>query len=72
MELSQEKYHSLTTEIEEMHIKDQEMRRKVREGEPWDSELDKKHTERAKEIIREIGYPTMSKIGQKASHSFGF
>lgn len=72
MESSQEKYKVLAQEIELMLAKDQEMRRKVREGEPWDLELDKKHTERAKQIIEEIGYPTKSKLGDKASHSFWF
>ena len=45
---------------------DQEMRTKnIKDAEFWDEEIDRKNTERMKEIISEIGWPTRTKVGEK-------
>ncbi len=60
-------------EIREMHEKDQDMRERalanngIIETEE-DSTLDARNTERMKEIISQIGWPTTSKVGLEVSH----
>ncbi len=63
-------YSEISFELAEMVRVDQEMRQKSLESmksnpgdDFWDSEVDKRNTERMKEIILEIGWPTVSKVG---------
>jgi len=62
------KFPEIAKEIDTMAKVDQKMRRKVTD-EPgfWDDSVDKKNTERMKEIVSEIGWPTISKVGEKSS-----
>ncbi len=67
-EPTKEKYGVIGEEIIEMAKLDQEMRKKNNDDrEYWDEEVDKKNTERMKEIIAQIGWPTISKVGEVAS-----
>lgn len=72
MENIQELYSSIAHESEVMVARDQEMRKKWQETKVWDAAIDEQNTKRAKDIIVQIGYPTISKIGEKASHLFWF
>lgn len=54
----------LPEQIIQMAKADQKMRKG--DGE-WDDSLDKTNTEKMKEIISEIGWPTRGKVGQVAS-----
>lgn len=59
-----DKLKRYSTEIIKMADEDQKMRL----GEKWDDSVDIKNTKRLKEIIAEIGWPTISKVGPRASH----
>jgi len=48
---------------------DQAMRKRAMQGEPWDSSVDRVNTERLKTIVREQGWPTISKFGLEASQA---
>lgn len=55
-----------------MHDTDQEMRsRATRYESVWDNSVDERNTARLKEIITEIGWPTISKVGEEASLVLG-
>lgn len=65
-------YASLVDEIESMYEKDQGMRRRaiLNKGiieNKEDNQLDLANTERMKEIILNIGWPTVSKVGDDIS-----
>lgn len=60
-------YPEIAKEIEVMRDFDQDMREKSLEDDSWDDGLDRKNTERMKEIIAEIGWPSISKVGANAS-----
>lgn len=63
-------FPNLASEIETMVKADQDMREKNLQNEDfWDENLDRKNTERMKEIIAEIGWPTISKVGLESAHS---
>jgi len=47
----------------EMRDRDQEMRKSGN----WDEKIDKENAEKLREIIKEIGWPTISKVGEEAS-----
>ena len=48
---------------------DQDMREKnLREPGSWDRHVDARNTERMKEIVAEVGWPTISKVGKEAAH----
>lgn len=69
---SQERIHNpdIASEIERMTDVDQEMReRSGTEEDFWDDEVDKRNTERMKEIIAKIGFPSISKVGKEGSHN---
>lgn len=52
-----------------MAREDQDMRnRAMLDRTLWDSELDKKHTEKLKRIIAQHGWPTISMVGAEASN----
>ncbi|MDB5266578.1 MAG: hypothetical protein JWN89_393 [Parcubacteria group bacterium] len=54
----------IASELETMVKVDQDMREKnLVDDEYWDNEIDKRNTERLKEIVVEIGWPTTSKVG---------
>ena len=58
---------SPASELLEMAMADQEMRKSWRETKKWDESIDARNTERLKEIIAAIGWPTKSKVGKDAS-----
>jgi hypothetical protein len=41
---------------------------RMRNGDVWDVEIDKKHTERMKEMIQRFGWPGMSLVGKDGTH----
>lgn len=64
-------FPALATEIKQMFDEDQNMRRrdlKNPEGGHWDRSLDKRNTERMKEIIAEFGLLGASKIGTEGAN----
>ena len=62
------RYTEIAAEIKAMADRDQEMREKaVDDKESWDDRIDPDNTARMKEIIEQIGWPTVSKVGSKAS-----
>lgn len=65
-------YGSISKEIEDMYIRDQDMRRRALENNgvietDEDEVLDQKNTARMKEIVNQIGWPTVSKVGREVS-----
>lgn len=62
-------YPTIAQELIERMGADQAMRIKAQEQGGWDETIDKENTERLKTIIEEIGWPTISKVGAKASHA---
>lgn len=61
-------YPEIAAEIKAMTDADQEMREKALDDEEvWDEDLDARNTARLKEIVEKIGWPTISKVGEKAS-----
>jgi len=52
-------------ELAELYERDQETRR---DGPPTDPEVDVASTKRMKEIIAQIGWPTISKVGEESSN----
>jgi hypothetical protein len=61
------KRYTLAKEINTMAFKDQEYRKTLDKHSPLDKSIDKTNNEGMKEIIKEIGYPTISKVGKEAS-----
>ncbi len=57
-------FAKIASELKKMVVIDQDMR----ERNQMDSTVDARHTERMKEIVDEIGWPTISKVGKDASH----
>lgn len=55
---------AIGAEIIAMSNVDQTMRR----SEIWDTSVDRKHTTRMQQIVAQIGWPTVSKVGRQASH----
>lgn len=57
----------ITEEIMRMYEEDQQMREKnLSNDEYWDKAVDKRNTNQLKEIIGEVGWPTVSKVGPEA------
>lgn len=56
-------FQSIASEIIQMSERDQVMRKSGM----WDSSVDIENTKRMKEIIEQIGWPTISKVGERAS-----
>jgi hypothetical protein len=44
-----------------------EVDQKMRKSEQWDSSIDLANTQRMKEIVEQMGWPTRSKVGGHAS-----
>lgn len=59
-----ENYQAVAHEIIAMSEADQAMRK----SNTWDESIDVKNTQRMKEIVAEIGWPTISKVGSQASN----
>lgn len=59
----------IAQELLHMEQLDQEMRTRNLEDDSWDENLDRTHTERMKEVVTLIGWPTISKVGSEASHA---
>ncbi|MEX2029073.1 MAG: DUF6624 domain-containing protein [Candidatus Paceibacterota bacterium] len=69
---SQEKilHPKIAAEVQQMVDVDQDMREKNEtDPEIWDDEIDRKNTEKMKEIIAEIGFPSISKVGIEGSNN---
>lgn len=62
-------FPEIASEIENMRKVDQDMREKNLKDQSWDDSIDKQNTARMKEIVAEIGWPTISKVGKESSHS---
>ena len=63
-------YPRIKDELTAMFQIDQEMRhRNLKEPDYWDSTIDRKHTARIKELVAQIGWPTVSKVGSEGSHA---
>lgn len=61
-------FPELALEIRNMAAKDQDMRKQnIEDPDVWNENVDRNNTERMKEIVRQIGWPTISKVGQEAS-----
>ncbi len=61
------KHKDMAEQILAMEEIDQKMRKDL-EGK-WDDTVDPRNTEAMKNIIAQIGWPTVSKVGMKASHA---
>ncbi|MBD2023826.1 DUF6624 domain-containing protein [Leptolyngbya sp. FACHB-711] len=55
---------SIADELVQMGERDQEMRN----SQEWDAEVDIRNTQRLKQIIGEIGWPSISKVGREAAN----
>jgi|AntRauTorcE11897_2_1112592.scaffolds.fasta_scaffold07530_2 hypothetical protein len=62
-------FPEVAVEIKQMVDVDQAMRERSDEDDFWDEEVDARNTERMKEIVAEIGWPTISKVGQDNASS---
>jgi len=63
----------LAFELIEMFCRDQEMRTAAhQDADRWDSSVDAQNTARLKEIVAEIGWPTISRVGSAASQAARF
>ncbi len=63
-------FPALAKELAAMARADQRMRNgylKDRQSSAWDPDLDRRHALRLSEIIAQIGWPSVSKVGAKAS-----
>jgi hypothetical protein len=61
-------YPEIAAEITVMYKADQDMRIKAEKDDSiWDEAMDPRNTARMKEIVDQIGWPTLSKVGEKAS-----
>lgn len=57
-------------ELQKMVDIDQEMRERAhKEDDFWDGDIDRRNTQRIKEIIKEIGFPFISIVGQEGAHN---
>ncbi len=57
------RFPHIAKELKAMVDIDQDMRNRNRSDDYWDETIDVKHTERMKQIVSEIGWPTISKVG---------
>jgi hypothetical protein len=60
----------IALDMEKMLEADQDMRAKAH-GDPnfWDADVDRRNTERMKQIIKEIGFPLISLVGEEGMHN---
>ena len=52
-----------------MMVVDQRMRKRAMKTGVWNPKVDRENTKTLKGIIEQIGWPTISKVGRKASHA---
>lgn len=64
MPIDNEAFQAIADEMIAMSEIDQAMRKSG----VWDASIDVKHTARMQRIVAEIGWPTVSKVGEHASH----
>ena len=63
-------YPRIASELLDMGRVDQEMRPgNPRQSKRWDAKVDQRHTNRMKELVKQIGWPTVSKVGHEAAHA---
>lgn len=62
-------FPGIASEIKQMVEADQAMRKKWEAGDFSDDKLDLIHTDRMKAIVAEVGWPTISKVGQEGAHN---
>lgn len=63
-------HQRIAVELKAMMETDQDMReRNPQDGKMWDEEVDKMNTARMREIVATIGWPTISKYGERAAHA---
>lgn len=63
-------FPQIAAEIDAMAKIDQDMRLKdLSQPDAWDENVDARNTERMKGIVAEIGWPTISKVGEVSSHN---
>lgn len=60
-------FPEIAAELQSMAAVDQDMRERSQTEGYWDETVDSTHTARMKEIVAEIGWPTISKVGKTAS-----
>ncbi|MBU1083037.1 hypothetical protein KKE14_01180 [Patescibacteria group bacterium] len=61
-------FSKIAKEIIQMAREDQNMRFATqKDNSKWDPEIDKRNTNRLKEIVADIGWPTISKVSKEAS-----
>ena len=60
-------FPKIAAEMKQMVDTDQTMREKSDEDDFWDEEVDARNTARMKEIVTEIGWPTVSKVGEEGA-----
>lgn len=59
---------ALAAEILAMAAEDQRLRREHSTNARWDPSIDERNTQRMREIVSAIGWPTLSKVGAEAEH----
>lgn len=63
-------YPQIVAELKAMAETDQDMRkRNPQDDKMWDEEVDKRNTARMREIVATVGWPTISKYGERAAHA---
>ncbi|KKP81267.1 MAG: hypothetical protein UR81_C0003G0008 [Candidatus Levybacteria bacterium GW2011_GWB1_35_5] len=70
--LPHKKLNPLAQELIQMARRDQKMRfdhQNPKVNTPWEDNIDRDNVQRLKDIIEEIGWPTISKVGELASYS---
>lgn len=60
-------FPAIASEINAMAMTDQNMRQRALAENVWDETVDASNTARIKEIVYEIGWPTISRVGREAS-----
>ena len=68
MKKQSENFRAIIQKLQSMAEKDQAMREETEKNpHSWDVSIDHKNTEEMKKIIDEIGWPTISQVGEKGS-----
>lgn len=68
MEKQAEKFRTITAELKVMAKEDQAMRLHAQEkADNWNKNVDYRNTERMKDLVNEIAWPSISKVGKEAS-----
>lgn len=62
------RFPDIALEIQRMAAEDQKMREQSEKDDSWDDVVDVKNSSRMKEIVGEIGWPTIAKVGSDAAY----